>query len=170
MGRELCATIGSTEVTVTVEATESSNWRVVIDGAEREVDALRVAPGLWSLLIDGRSYLVDVDERASGIVILSRGLETPVTVEDARRKQLAAAVGATSGAAHGETIVAPIAGRVVKLLVEGGTEVTAGQGVIVLEAMKMENEIKADRGGRVEAIHVEAGQSVETREKLITLS
>jgi biotin carboxyl carrier protein len=59
---------------------------------------------------------------------------------------------------------------VVKLLVEVGATVAAGEGVAVLEAMKMENEIKADRGGVVSAVHVRPGQSVETQETLVSLA
>jgi biotin carboxyl carrier protein len=58
---------------------------------------------------------------------------------------------------------------VVTILVAAGDAVEAGQGVAVLEAMKMENEIKADRGGTVAAIHAEAGQSVEANDQLVTL-
>ena len=65
--------------------------------------------------------------------------------------------------------MAPIAGKVVKIFVEVGAEVEPGQAVVVLEAMKMENEIKASRAGRVSTIHVAPGASVETRAKLVSI-
>ena len=67
-------------------------------------------------------------------------------------------------------MLAPIAGKVVKLLVEMGTEVAPGTPVIVLEAMKMENEIVAERGGKVTAINKQAGQAVETGDVLVELT
>ena len=65
---------------------------------------------------------------------------------------------------------APIAGKVVKVLVEVGATVAAGQGVIVLEAMKMENELTAERGGTVAKIHKAAGEPVDSGELLVTLA
>ncbi len=169
MRHELSATLGGREVAITVERGSDGQWRVAVDGGPpRPVDAVEIRPGTWSLLVDGRSLLVDVDRRAGGTALLVAGEEVRVELADARRSRLAQAVGARPGA-RGELIRAPIAGKVVKLLVATGAEVTAGQGVAVLEAMKMENEIRADRGGEVDTIHVGPGQSVESGELLVTL-
>jgi biotin carboxyl carrier protein len=171
MRRELVATIGDSERTVVVEAADGGRWKVVIDGVDHIVDAALVRPGTWSLVIDGRSHLVDLDARKLGTTALVAGRETPVEVEDARRKRLAAAVAASGvGGGAGEVVRAPIAGKVVKILVASGDEVEAGQSVAVLEAMKMENEIQAERGGTVDAVHAEAGQSVDTGDQLVTLT
>jgi biotin carboxyl carrier protein len=170
MRRELIVTAGDRDVEVSVESQEECRLRLTIDGRQRLVEARRVRPGTWSVLVDGRSYLVDLDDRKRGTVALAGGSETPLEVEDARRRRLALAARRDDIAAAGERIDAPIAGKVVKILVEPGEEVTAGQGVCVLEAMKMENEIKADRGGKVAELHVRPGQSVDTGESLVTLS
>jgi biotin carboxyl carrier protein len=170
MRRELSATVGEAEVEISVEAESEGRFRVKVGDRELEVDAREVRPGTWSLLVDGRSYLVDLEDRKQGLAIAVGGAELRTVMEDARRKRLARAVSRAAGGAAGEVIRAPIAGKVVKLLVGVGDAVEAGQGVAVLEAMKMENEIKADRGGQVATIHVEAGKSVETSEPLITLS
>lgn len=170
MQGELCATVGKKEHSVTAEVTEDGRWRVTIDGREQLVDAREVRPGTWSLLMDGNSWLVDLDERKTGTVALFGTTETPIKLEDARRKRLAEVAhrDASSGGAA-DTISAPIAGKVVKVLVEVGAVVKTGQGLVVLEAMKMENEIKAPRDATVKAIHASAGQSVETQEPLLTL-
>ena len=73
------------------------------------------------------------------------------------------------GVARGETLRAPIAGKVVKVLVAVGDEVAAGSPVIVLEAMKMENELVAERGGKVTAVNKQAGQAVDTGDVLVEL-
>lgn len=170
MRRELIATSAGREIEILVERRNEGRFRVIIDGRERAVDARQVRPGTWSLLVDGRSWLVDLDERRQGTVLLVGETETPIVLEDARRKRLArTARREDAGACGGEEIVAPIAGKVVKLLVGEGEEVAPGQGACVLEAMKMENEIKADQGGAVKKVHVQPGQSVETGEKLLTL-
>ena len=171
MRREFIATVGSEQRSLVVENGENGSFHVVIDGRPQEVDAAAVGAGTWSLIVDGRSYLIDLDERHSGTVVLTHTSETALLVEDALRKRLAEAVsGRNLGAGTGEVIAAPIAGRVVKLLVVPGDVVSAGQAVAVLEAMKMENEINAERGGEVQTIHVVAGDAVDTRDILVTLA
>ncbi len=170
MRREFIATVGSEQRSLTVENGENGSYHVIIDGRAQEVDAAAVGGGTWSLLIDGRSYLIDLEERHSGTVVLTHTSETSLLVEDALRKRLAEAVsGRDPGAGTGEVLVAPIAGRVVKIMVAPGDVVEAGQAVAVLEAMKMENEINAERGGEVETVHVAAGDAVDTRDVLVTL-
>ena len=120
---------------------------------------------------NGRSYVVDLDARKRGTVALSQATEAALKVEDAKQRRLAEAVASRgTGTGRGEVITAPIAGKVVKILVAPGDEVEPGQGVAVLEAMKMENEIHSESGGKVEAVHVQPGASVETHDKLITLA
>ena len=169
MKRELIATVGGREIEISVEQGDA-DWRVTIDGAERRVDARQIRPGTWSLVIDGRAYLVDLDRRPQGTALSSRLAEAVATIEDARRKRLAKAAHREGLAGAGEELRAPIAGKVVKLLVEVGATVAVGQGVIVLEAMKMENELVAERGGTVTAVHKQAGQSINTGDLLVTLS
>jgi biotin carboxyl carrier protein len=170
MDRELCATVGVDEHSVTAERAPDGRWRVVVDGQERWIDAHEVRPGTWSLLIDGRSYVVDLDRRKQGMVALHGASELSIKLEDARRKRLAEMAARGASPQTGALVIpAPIAGKVVQMLVAVGANVTAGQGVAVLEAMKMENEIRAPRDGSVTAVHVAAGQSVETQEPLLTL-
>jgi len=169
MKRELIATVAGREVEVSVEAAEGGRWRVGIAGEAREVDAREIRPGTWSLIIDGRAYLVDLDKRKKGTALSSRLAEAVAVIEDARRKRLAKAAHREGLASPGEEVRAPIAGKVVKMLVAVGEQVAVGQGVVVVEAMKMENELVAERGGTVAAVHKEAGQPVETGDLLVTL-
>ena len=170
MKRELIATVAGREIEISVEGPgDDGRWSVSIDGASRAVDAKQIRPGTWSLVIDGRAYLVDLDKRKQGTHQSSRLAEAVAVIEDARRKRLAKAAHREGLASSGEELRAPIAGKVVKLLVEEGATVAAGQGVIVLEAMKMENELVAERGGIVSGIHKQAGQPVDTGDLLVTL-
>ncbi len=171
MRRELVATVGDQEIEIHVDRSDNEHWQLVIDGKVRDVDAKEIRPGVWSLLCEGRSYLIDLDRRKTGTAIVRGTTEAMAQIEDARQKRLAQAVAGQGGAGQrGEVVSAPIAGKVVKLLVSAGDKVEAGQSVGVLEAMKMENEIKAERGGEVKAIHVSAGQSVDTGDKMMTLA
>jgi biotin carboxyl carrier protein len=168
--RELIVTAFGRERTVVVEGPgQDGGFRVSIDGAAQEVDARALRPGTWSLVIAGRSYVVDLDRRRAGIAASVGDSEALLQVEDALHKRLASTAGARP-APRGEAIRAPIAGKVVKVLVAAGDQVTAGTPVIVLEAMKMENELAAERGGTVSAIHKAAGQAVDTGDLLVEIT
>jgi biotin carboxyl carrier protein len=171
MKRELIVTAHGRDRTVTVDGPlDDGRFRVAIDGAERLVDARAVRPGTWSLLIDGQSFVVDLDPRRAGVAASVGASEVLLHVEDALRRRLATAAGARGAASRGESIRAPIAGMVVKVLVAPGDQVAPGTAVIVLEAMKMENELVAERGGAVTAVHRAAGQAVETGDLLVELA
>ncbi len=172
--RDLVVTVAGREVELSVEAPADphqpdARWRVVIDGVERQVDARPVRPGTWSLIIDGHAHLVELDPRGAGTALSAGLAEAIAKVEDARTRKLRSAAARGGLVASGEELCAPIAGKVVKVLVEEGATVAAGQGVIVLEAMKMENELTAERGGTVKRIHKQAGQPVDSGELLVTL-
>jgi biotin carboxyl carrier protein len=167
--RELIVTAEGRDRTVRVDGPgPDGRFRISIDGVEQQVDATALRPGSWSLIIAGRSYQVDLDRRRGGIAASVGAGEVMLQVEDALHRRLASAAGARAPA-RGESIRAPIAGKVVKVLVAVGDPVAPGSAVIVLEAMKMENELTAERGGTVKAIHKAAGQAVDTGDLLVEL-
>ncbi len=150
-------------------------WRLPAgDGAVEEPSAIQIdwrvpEPGNYSLLVDGRSYDVHVDEIEGVADVLELHLLSHVVrarASDARRHRVEAAGADTGGAV---VITAPIPGRVVKVLAPAGTVVQRGDGIIVLEAMKMENELKAKRGGTVVEVLVEEGDGVEGGTALATI-
>ncbi len=174
MKLELSAQIGADERDVVVEPLDGGRWRVVIGGVERVVDARRVDGGPWSLLIDGQAWTVDLDPAKDGDVLAELGgRQATVKLLDARRKLLVQAQQSALRARGAQTgplaVRAPMPGKVVKILVKQGDKVTAGHGVAVVEAMKMENELRAPRDGVVTRIHVSEGQAVEAQEQLLTL-
>jgi biotin carboxyl carrier protein len=143
------------------------NWEVVLDG--RAVAAHVTAAGdRWSLLIGTRSYEISVDRRTNGErTVHINGVAVPVSILDPRSR-LARRSGADAGTAS-RSVVAPMPGRIVKVLVKPGDEVAQHQGLIVIEAMKMENELRASRAGRVRNVRVTAGMSVEGKTVLIEM-
>jgi biotin carboxyl carrier protein len=159
--QELLVESGGREATIVVEPSDTHGWRVEVDGAPRNVDARQLRPGTWSLLIDGHSYLVDLDPRKNGIAASVEGSgglgDAVITVEDAKTRRLRQNL-ATGPTVRGEDVRAPIAGKVVKILCAVGDEVPAGHAVAVIEAMNMEKEICKT-----------AGQSAESGELLLVL-
>jgi len=167
--RELIVTADGRDRTVVVDGPgQDGRFRISIDGTEHEVDGRALRPGTWSLVIAGRSYVVDLDRRRTGIAASVGAGEVLLQVEDALHRRLASAAGARP-ATRGEQLRAPIAGKVVKVVVAIGDQVAPGAPVIVLEAMKMENELVAERGGTVSAIHKAAGQAVDTGDLLVEI-
>jgi biotin carboxyl carrier protein len=123
---------------------------------------------VYSMLVDGRVHEVAVDEEGGAIVVTIHGRRHRVLVRSPLEKTLRE-VRHAGPAAGGETIESPIPGLVVALRVKPGDTVAAGQAVVVVEAMKMQNELTAERGGIVEAVHVNERQTVESGAKLVTL-
>ena len=172
MKRDLIVTADGRDRSVTIEGpTPEGTFHVTIDGTLRVVDGRAIRPGTWSLVIEGRSFVVDLDQRRTGIHASVGASEANLQVEDALHRRLSQAAGAgRASSQRGETIRAPIAGKVVKVLVATGDQVAPGTAVIVLEAMKMENELVAERGGTVGTIHKSAGQAVDTGDLLVELA
>ena len=170
MKRELIVTADGRDRTVVVDGPlPDGRFRVTIDGETREVDAKPIRPGTWSIMLDGASFVVDLDKRRTGIAASVGASEAMLQVEDALHRRLASAA-SPRGAARGETIRAPIAGKVVKVLVAVGDTVAPGSPVIVREAMKMETELVSERGGTVAQVAKQAGQAVDTGDLLVELT
>jgi biotin carboxyl carrier protein len=134
-----------------------------VDGRAMSVDVRLLEPGVMSLLIAGTQYRCVLD--GDGVVIGGRrhGFE----VEDPR--SLTGRRGAGAGTEGPRPVKAPMPGRVVRLLVEAGDEVTEGQGVVVIEAMKMQNELKSPKAGRVAKVGVTVGDTVGSGDVLVVV-
>lgn len=142
---------------------------VVIDGERFPYSFEMLRDGYASLIVDGTSVPVAVDVVGEGrIEVTLGGQRTTVEVKD-ERDLLVDAFGLADEAAGGGAVKAPMPGLVLDVLVAEGDEVTAEQGVLVLEAMKMENELTAPSGGVVTAIHVAEGEAVDKNELLISI-
>ena len=140
--------------------------RFRLDGAERAADVTMPEPGLYSILLDGHSYDVQVERTPRHLIVVLRGHRFEIEVHDPRRWSRQAA-GRRGGDL--ETIAAPMPGKVVRVLVATGEVVEPGQGILVVEAMKMQNELKATRAGRVISVTVQEGATVTAGEILATI-
>lgn len=140
------------------------NARVIVGDREYDVDWSRVPGGVISMIIDGRSRTARVARRDGGLVVWVGGHRLDLDVGSAGDEAVSSA-GAGAGASG--VIKAPMPGSVVKLLVEEGEEVKAGQSLVIVEAMKMENEVRSPVDGVVKAVNVSAGDSVGTTEVIV---
>jgi biotin carboxyl carrier protein len=124
---------------------------------------------VYSLILDGKSFESFVYQGDEDWEVLLRGRQYQVKVEDEREKRLRAAAG--GGVAEGGEfhLKAPMPGLVVSVPVEEGQEITKGQVLLILESMKMQNELKAPRDGTVGRIRVKAGESVEQKQTMLSV-
>jgi len=156
-------------------ARAGAGFIVTVDGQRRVAD-VTVINGLWSVILDAgpsdrgvrRSYEVAVAEQPPGSGrltvhvdgrLVSASVGSTRTTGAQRGHEMGAGIGATG--AGPQPVIAPMPGKVVKVLVRPGDVVAARQGVVVVEAMKMENELRAPRAGTVARIDVSEGSSVE---------
>lgn len=145
--------------------------QVLIDGQPVNVDLSRSgAPEIYSLLVDGRSYEVLVEEDRNGYTVTLKGEQYHVRVEDERTRRLNAGRASREIPTGELPIKAPIPGLVVKVLVSEGEPISEEQPLVLLEAMKMENEIRSPRDGVVRKVEVTAGQSIEQNGTLLILA
>jgi len=143
---------------------------IAINGKIYEVDFESVSgQPVYSLIVDGKSHESYVQQGDDNWQVLLRGRLYPVTVEDEREKRLRAAAGggvAESGEFH---LKAPMPGLVVAIPVEEGQEIKKGKVILILESMKMQNELKSPRDGMIGRIRVKAGESVEQKQTLLSV-
>lgn len=154
----------------TVELERATDgWKISLDGQPVNADAVEIDSHTLSVLLDGQSYEVHVVMSPNGVLTLeTRMQEFTAEVSDPRAWQ-----GRRHGAREAEgrqQVVAPMPGKVVRLLVQVGDKVEAGQGLLVVEAMKMQNEIRSPKGGTIENLHAKEGQPVNAGEVLCIVS
>lgn len=147
-------------------------WQILVDGHPVEINPQRlesvkeVEPGVYSVLLEGQSFEVRAIAASEGSRVQAGGRSFTVEVRDPRNASR------QSRAAHGsgrQNISSPMPGRVVRLLVREGDAVDAGAGLVVVEAMKMQNEMKASRAGRVAEVRVRDGDTVGAGDTLVVL-
>jgi biotin carboxyl carrier protein len=141
-----------------------------IGGRLLEVDFESVnGQPVFSLILDGKSYESFVYQGDEDWEVLIRGRQYQVNVEDEREKRLKTSAGGGSLEGGEFHLKAPMPGLVVAVLIEEGQEVKKGQVMLILESMKMQNELKAPRDGVMGRVRVKAGESVEQRQTLLSV-
>jgi biotin carboxyl carrier protein len=136
-----------------------AGYQVLLDGKRVNADAVQIAPNTISILLDGQSFEIHVAPAPDGTLKLQCGAhEFAAEVVDPRAWQ-----GRRHGVVEAEgrqPVTSPMPGKVIRLLVKAGDTVEAGQGVVVVEAMKMQNEIRSLKKGKIERMLANEGQTV----------
>ena len=162
--------IGSEHLPLQLQSDGSAHV-LELGGRQLELDACQVGPGEFHILCGSRSHNVLVEGSGSEVVVHVDGVAVPVRLLDERQAARLAATGSgpRRGADGSVSIKAPMPGQVVKCLAQEGETVEVGQGIIVVEAMKMENELRSPVEGTVRKVLVQEGTNVEAGEDLVLI-
>jgi biotin carboxyl carrier protein len=165
---QLASSTGTRNHTVDLERA-GDQWRIALNGEPVDVDVAEIATNTLSILIRGESHEIRVARSSDGLLKIQTGLrEFTAEVSDQRSWR-----GRRLGHVEVEgrqQITAPMAGKVVRVLVKSGEKVEMGQGLLVVEAMKMQNEIRSTKSGTVERLLAEEGQAVNAGDTLVWIS
>ena len=144
--------------------------RLIIDGEPYQIDFQTLGEGgLLSLLVNNHSVEAAIEQREEAWEVLIRGELYSVQVQDERLLLLNQVQGKTGGVKGEMTVKSPMPGIIVRVPVAVGDTVQKGAAVIILESMKMENELKSPRAGKVKRVFVENGMSVEKDQPLVAV-
>ncbi|HUF10143.1 MAG TPA: biotin/lipoyl-containing protein [Rhodothermales bacterium] len=145
------------------------NEILTADGAPVDASIVPVGGSTYSLLLNGRSYEVTIQTNGDSTHVTESGLRSEVVILDRASILLATLAGKSASKRHALEIRAPMPGLVLAVEVEANASVIVGQGIVVLEAMKMENEIFSSGAGAVEKVYVAKGDAVTKGQLLVTL-
>jgi biotin carboxyl carrier protein len=162
---KLAAMVGDRLHEIVIERREA-HFLITVDGQPIEADARRLQGDYYSILLKNRSYAVSVEADGDSYCVRHGAAKQIVTLTDPSRRAREGGLAAGRGPT-GVTSMMP--GKVVRVLVREGDEVQAGQGLVVVEAMKMENEIASPKSGRVVSVQVEPGRPVEAGATLVVV-
>jgi len=139
--------------------------RLTFGGATREAQVSEPEPGMFTIIINDRVYRCALEKSPGGAVeVIVNGKRVPVAARD--KKNLRGQAGAAAGASGKVDLSSPMPGKIVRVMLKAGDEVAAHQGVLVVEAMKMQNEVQSPKAGKVAEINVAEGQTVNAGEVL----
>jgi biotin carboxyl carrier protein len=160
MKKRFLAVIDGKETEFLFEVTGESSALLVLNGEETVLDIARVGGHDYSVLSGGRAYDLSLARDGERVKAAYGGGFFEFTLVDEKKRRRSGGTGAES-AVHSGDVVSPMPGKVVKVHVTPGQAVKAGEGIAVVEAMKMENEFKSPKDGVVKKVNAKVGDSVE---------
>lgn len=159
-------TVGNQEFTIDI----NDDGHILVDGKTFDVDFNGLPDtSLYSLIMDGLSYDIDIDRNEKLYHVVVKGIMYDVKVEDERTRRLAGLKGGLSETVGEIFIKAPMPGVIVSVPVEEGQPVSKGDVVIILESMKMQNEFKAPRDGKINHIRVKLEDKVDQNTIMLSI-
>ncbi len=150
-----------------VASSRDSHWTVRLESREFSLSSTALPVGALSLIIDGKSHTIRVERNGEGMRILLNGAVYDCTLHDPRSLR-SRSRGSNADNAE-KTVRASMPGKVVRLLAKAGESIAPGQGLLVIEAMKMQNEVRSAKGGVVKSLAVREGANVNAGDLLAVI-
>jgi biotin carboxyl carrier protein len=154
------ARLGEKTYTVEIEEVGKSLYRVAVDGSEFLVDGKKTGFTNYSLIVDNRSFEVEVDVTEDEYRVLVDGRNYHIDLVDERRVRVGGFQAGIQLQGR-QNVSVPMPGKIIAVLVSEGDTVEKGQGLVIVEAMKMENEVRCPINGEVKEVKVKTGDAVE---------
>ncbi len=142
--------------------------QLTFGGATQEAQVSEPEPGMFTIIINDRVYRCSLEKSPEGAIdVIVNGVRIPVAARD--KKHLRGQAGAAAGESGQIKLSSPMPGKVVRVLLNAGDEVAARQGILIVEAMKMQNEVQSPKAGKVAEIKVAEGQTVNAGDTLAVI-
>lgn len=162
------AKLGEQTYRVDIEELGKGVYRIAVDGNEFLVDGKKTGRTNYSLIVDNRSFEIEVDNAEDEYRVLVDGRNYHVNLMDERRVRVGGAQSELQLQGR-QKVSVPMPGKVIAVLVSTGDAVEKGQGLVIVEAMKMENEVRSPITGEVKEIRTKAGETVEAGKVLLVV-
>ncbi|NIA10362.1 MAG: biotin/lipoyl-binding protein [Nitrospiraceae bacterium] len=162
------AKLDNVEYKVDVDEVEANKFEVAIDDKSYMVDTQLTESNVYSLIVNGESFETDVDSKDGTFDVVTEGDLFKIEVMDELKLKMLARRG--GGAAEGKQIIkSEMPGAIIDVKVKVGDEVKEGDVLLILEAMKMQNEIKSPKDGEVKEVFVKAGENIDADAKMVVV-
>ena len=147
---------------------QAENVVLTLAAKAYEVQLVEPEPGLFTILINGKVFVCALEKQPNGTTeVIVNGQRIPVAMHDPKRLNRSGSTDAQAGGRA--TLTSPMPGKVVRILLTVGVEVAEGQSLLIVEAMKMQNEVVAPKAGKLVALNVTEGQTVNAGETLAVI-
>lgn len=147
---------------------DNGRYQLTLNGKSLSVDAIRTGPLSFSILVEGRSNEIELEKKGNQYSVFFYNDLIEFELYEARKFR-AVELTKKSGPAGPLKITAPMPGKIVRIMAQENSQVSEGEGLLIMEAMKMQNEIKAPRPGVVRKIHAKEGEPVSAQQILMLL-
>ncbi len=163
------ATLDDVEYKIEVKEVGNNKYEVQINDLLYTIDAQSIDSSIYSIIMDGKSYEIDIDYKDGMYNVYNDGKLFKIEIMDELKKRMLEKRGGSGGLEGVYTVKSEMPGKVVEVKVKVGDEIKKGDVLLILESMKMQNEIKSPKDGKITEVFINGGDTIEAEAKLVTI-